>query len=176
MRSKKAVKIVVFREVLDIPSAWGVAMNSFRLSPLFAVLSGVALGAGPASAQPTPGVNLSRPPAYSPYLNLLRPGGTLVQNYDGLVRPQIQANQAIQDLAGSQSQNRQAIVDLSANALPATGHSTSFMNTGGYFLNNGGVGGTFTGGGAAYSAAGTGLGGGAAFSGLNNTTGPLNRR
>ncbi|MBY0457645.1 MAG: hypothetical protein K2V38_09930, partial [Gemmataceae bacterium] len=60
-----------------------------------AVVAVVLSGAGAFAQQP--GAPIQRPP-YSPYLNLLRTGGTTAQNYYGLVRPEIQARQALQGL------------------------------------------------------------------------------
>jgi hypothetical protein len=108
-----------------------------------AVVFTLAVGEGEVGAQPpTAGISLSRPPAYSPYLNMLRSGGTPGQNYYGLVQPQLQNGLALQGLAGDISQNQQALGTLGVGgSLSATGHSTQFMNFGGYFLNNGPVGG-----------------------------------
>jgi hypothetical protein len=93
------------------------------------------LGAEPARAQP-PGV---RQPAFSPYLNLLRPGGTPALNYYGLVRPEQQFRQSIQTLQTGVAANQQALgaIQTGGVGLPATGHPTQFLNYGGYFLNNG---------------------------------------
>jgi hypothetical protein len=89
---------------------------------------------------PLPGGAYSRPPIYSPYLNLAR-GGSATFNYYGLVRPEMQFRQAVQNLAGDIAQNQQAIGNLNAGIngsdLPFTGHATQFMNLGGYFMNNG---------------------------------------
>jgi hypothetical protein len=79
----------------------------------------------------------TRQPAYSPYLNLLRPG-TLAQNYYGLVKPQMEFRGAYQQLGQAVSANRELIT--SAGAGPVTGHPAAFLNTGGYFLSNGGAG------------------------------------
>ena len=96
-----------------------------------------AAGAGSAFAQPTtPGAPR---PTYSPYLNLARPGGTPALNYYGLVRPEQQFRQSIQNLQGAVATNQQAIGDLQTgvDGTPATGHPTQFLNYGGYFLNSG---------------------------------------
>jgi len=79
-------------------------------------------------------------PTYSPYLNLLRSGNPTFQNYYGLVRPQIQANQSIQSLQG-QLQDTNAVIasnatDTSGNVLPVTGQGFGYMTHRGYFLNN----------------------------------------
>ena len=114
-----------------------------KLSLFVAVCAvGVSLsvGAGNAQAQPpVPGGGYSRPPAFSPYLNLLRGGGSPALNYYGIVRPEMQFRQSIQNLSNDINLNQQAIGDLAAGGgLPLTGHSTQFMNLGGYFMNSSG--------------------------------------
>ena len=96
----------------------------------------VLLAAESASAQPT---NPGSRPAFSPYLNLNRPGASPTLNYYGLVRPEIQARQSIQNLQGSVATNQQAIGGLRTeiNELPGTGHQASFQNHGGYFFTGG---------------------------------------
>ncbi len=69
-------------------------------------------------------------PAYSPYLNLLRPGGSTTQNYYGLVRPEQDFRNSI---GGLQSQfatsNQQTVGQFAGtSAFPTTGHRTAFMN------------------------------------------------
>jgi hypothetical protein len=81
----------------------------------------------------------SRQPAYSPYLNLLRPG-SVTQNYLGLVRPQMEFRGAYQQLGQAVAANQGQIASLASGAGPTTGHPASFLNTGGYFLSNGGAG------------------------------------
>jgi hypothetical protein len=109
------------------------------------------MGLGTAAAQPPRpggygpppppgGAYYSRPPAFSPYLNLLRGGGSATLNYYGLVRPEMQFRQSIQNLAGDVAANQQMIGTMGSQmmGLPATGHPTQFMNLGGYFMNSGG--------------------------------------
>lgn len=108
-------------------------------------------------------------PAYSPYLNLLRSGNPTFQNYYGLVRPQIQANQSIQSLQG-QLQNTNALIASNSNstdgsALPVTGQPFGYMNHRGYFLNNGNGG--LNGGGAGGNLGG--IGGSGFGNGRQNT-------
>jgi hypothetical protein len=80
-------------------------------------------------------------PVYSPYLNLLRPGGNLQQNYFGLVRPEFDLRNAAGSLQQQVYQNDQAINGLAAYGpgtgfIPlVTGHTATFLNTGGHFLN-----------------------------------------
>ena len=109
--------------------------------PVLVVIATLSLPAGDLCAQPPlPGGMSSRPPAFSPYLNLLRSGGSPALNYFGLVRPEMQFRQAIQTLNSDVAQNRQQIgnLDPTNSALPFTGHTTQFMNLGGYFMNSGG--------------------------------------
>jgi hypothetical protein len=95
------------------------------------VLCVLGMAAGVASAQPRVGPT-SRP-AVSPYLNLLRPGNSAGVNYYGLVKPQVEFRNNIQALQQQVTNNQTAITDLTNATLPTTGHSTTFLNTGGYF-------------------------------------------
>lgn len=88
-------------------------------------------------------------PTYSPYLNLLRNGNSTLQNYYGLVRPELDIRNAAANLQ-QQSLLNEANLNNYANQnnfnqVLVTGHSATFLNTGGYFLNRGGrsVGGGF---------------------------------
>ncbi|MDB5311286.1 MAG: hypothetical protein JWO38_5488 [Gemmataceae bacterium] len=110
-----------------------------------------------ATAQPVGQIQPSRPPVFSPYLNLLRPGNSPGVNYYGLVRPQIQFQNSIQGLQQQVGTNQAAIAGLNAgmadNTIPTTGHTATFLNTGGYFsgpmgggLAQGGIGGGVMGG------------------------------
>lgn len=105
----------------------------------------VLLAAESASAQPTAP---TRRPAFSPFLNLNRAGGSPTLNYYGLVRPEIQARQSIQNLQGAVGANQQAIGNLQTEIteLPGTGHASSFQTHRSYFL-TGGASGSGTGGG-----------------------------
>lgn len=122
-------------------SLTGVVMKHTLLGSAIAVIATLSLAAGDLSAQPPVpgGGQFSRPPAFSPYLNLLRSGGSPALNYFGLVRPEMQFRQAIQTLNADVSQNRQLIgnMDPTGSGLPFTGHPTQFMNLGGYFMNSG---------------------------------------
>src|SRR5437660_9080655 len=87
--------------------------------------AGLFVAVLPASAwaQYSPGINPSARPAYSPWLNLNRPGGSLVQNYYGLVRPDFRNFNSIQQL--QQQQQTLALQQPEArnyDLLPATGH------------------------------------------------------
>jgi hypothetical protein len=112
-------------------------------------------------------------PVYSPYLNLLRPGGNLQQNYFGLVRPEFDLRNAAGTLQQQVYQNDQAINNLAAYGpstgfIPlVTGHTATFLNTGGHFQNLRGSGGAasalqfgpIAGGGYGSAAGGFGAGG-----------------
>jgi hypothetical protein len=99
-------------------------------------------------------------PAYSPYLNMLRQGGTSTQNYFGLVRPELSFNDSVFGLQQQVGGNQQSINQLQASSV-TTGHPAIFMNTFGYFQSarGGGTGGGQGGGGTA----GFGGGGAAGF-------------
>ncbi len=80
------------------------------------------------------------PPAYSPYLNLLRNNNPAYVNYYGLVRPEVDFRSSINGLQQGVATNAAGISSLDAAGLPLTGHPTAFMNTSHYFLNRGGQG------------------------------------
>jgi hypothetical protein len=123
------------------------------------------LAAGPAPAQVVPYypgmVNPYYRPVVSPYLNLALPGSRAI-NYYGLVRPQIEQTNAIQQLQTQTIANQQALLATQgAGVLPGpygTGHAAGFLNHYAYFQNwrnrPGGIG---TVGGPAVPAYGTGV-------------------
>lgn len=100
---------------------------------LWFVCAACGLAAGAADVQ----AQLPARPTFSPYLNLTRQGGTPALNYYGLVRPELQFRQSLQNLQGAATANQQAIGDIQTGGLPATGHPTQFLNYRGYFLNSG---------------------------------------
>jgi hypothetical protein len=110
------------------------------MKPTWLVLLGAFIVAGPGDsrAQPPTPVGPVRPPAFSPYLNMLR-SGTPAINYYGLVRPEIQFRQSINNLATDVAANQQAIgqFNTALGVTRGTGHPTQFMNLGGYFMNSG---------------------------------------
>jgi len=137
-------------------------MSLFKTSAFgcFAVAAVLATG-GDAHAQPgaTPGR-----PTVSPYLNLLRQGGsTPGLNYYGLVRPEINDRQALQAVQSATSANQKTIGDLlNGNGLPTTGVASQFLNHRSYFLNQGGGGsGGFGPGRTSFGTGGTGSSGAA---------------
>lgn len=111
---------------------------------VFGLLFASDAGSGRASAQVPAGPRLtgSTAPPFSPYLNLLRQGGSTTLNYYGLVRPEIQTRNAVMGLQQQVNANQNLLVgmagqnnDPSGNAgLPDTGHAAVFLNTGSYFL------------------------------------------
>ena len=114
-------------------------MKRWVNSAILAIVGSCVL-APSASAQPLPGaLGQTGRPAFSPYLNLTRPGGTPALNYFGMVQPQTQFRQAFQNLQGAVNYNQQAIgnVQNQPGELPATGHGFGFMNYNGYFMNTG---------------------------------------
>lgn len=77
-------------------------------------------------------------PTFSPYLNLVRPGAPAGINYYGLVRPEFAFRNSLQGLQTEVDTNRQLITTGSGGTgggALLTGHSSTFLNTGGYFLN-----------------------------------------
>lgn len=110
------------------------------MSLLKATLAMGALGlTSIAMAQP-PGVPQSPPPV-SPWINLNRPGGNLVQNYYGQVRPQMQGYNALQNLQQFDAYTQMAINEqqqlnqqLAAGPLSlTTGHAATYMTYGHYY-------------------------------------------
>jgi hypothetical protein len=97
---------------------------------------GFILISGRASAQfyqPPPTSPFQRSPV-SPYLNLFR-GGNPAVNYYGLVRPQVDTQNALQRL--QQQQNLNLTLPATADAsLFITGHPARFMNYSHYYYNN----------------------------------------
>ena len=81
-------------------------------------------------------------PAYSPYLNLTRRDAPLINQYYGLVRPEINFRNALGQLDTQQTTtaNQQTALENSLT-LPPTGHASRFLTHGSYFLNSGGQGG-----------------------------------
>ncbi len=111
----------------------------FWLSMLSLVLwtgSARAQGFGPAG-----GYNPANRPAFSPYLNLLRRDTPLVTNYYGLVRPDINFQNSLQQLATQQGVARDEQAALqNALTLPPTGHASRFLSHSHYFLTTSGQG------------------------------------
>lgn len=127
-------------------------------------LAAAAFGlcAGSAHAQgynPGGPYNPASRPAYSPYLNLLRPDSSLINNYYGLVRPQINFQNSLQQLDAQQGlgASQQAAAQES-QFLPQTGRGARFQTQSRYFFTNGA--GALGGGGGGLGGGGFGGGGG----------------
>ncbi len=109
-----------------------------------------------ASAQPqVPGGGTGSRPTFSPYLNLLGGGRSPGLNYLGIVRPQQQLNQQLNQLQQQLTVQNGTIndgSDPSQSAFLPTGNVAVFNSTGGYFnripgiTSGGSSGGGFTGG------------------------------
>jgi hypothetical protein len=92
-----------------------------------------------ARAQQPGGLDPSRRPAVSPYVNLLRTGSSPAINYYGIVRPEIMFGNALNQLQSQQATLANQQQDQAAAiALPATGHRSGFMTQGKYFMSSGG--------------------------------------
>jgi hypothetical protein len=113
-------------------------MNCHRPRAWCAILACLTIGVGTVHAQPPGPGSYTRPPAFSPYLNLNR-GGSPAINYYGLVRPEVQFRQSLLHLSNDVAANQQALGSGNPgfNDMPFTGHPTQFMNLSGYFMNNG---------------------------------------
>jgi hypothetical protein len=112
----------------------------WSLLPAVVSLLGATFGAQALAQTPARpgGIVPTTTPAYSPYLNLLRPGSPTFQNYYGLVRPETEFRGAIGGLQRQEALTQDEVASGMTSGLPATGHRTTFLNTGGYFLNRGG--------------------------------------
>jgi hypothetical protein len=149
------VKLSRFEVHPGWPKTWeATPMRTLMQTLIFAaaLLALFVASSGEAFAQPAypgpGGYRPNNPPAYSPYLNLLRAGNSAGVNYYGLVRPELEFRGAYQGL--QQQFNQQQNAGQTATdqfGLPVTGHTATFLNTGGYFLN-------LSGGGAGMGAAG----------------------
>ena len=104
---------------------------------LLLVIAGLTLLiASSAKAQPPAPVPVS--PPFSPYLNLLRGGGSPTLNYYGLVRPAQAFNQSVQGIQANVAANNATLNDLSSSGvgLPTTGvFVAGYQNHNSYFLN-----------------------------------------
>jgi len=107
-----------------------------------AILALAIIETSNASAQPpAPGREPLRRPGYSPYLNLTRPGGGAVQNYYGLVRPEVQLREGINQLRQDAQTLAAGMAAAPSDAELATGHPTGYMTHLRYFGTNRGSGG-----------------------------------
>jgi len=116
-------------------------VNRLRISGILAL---VALAVDSAESRAQPAVPGARSPTVSPNLNLLRQGNSQALNYFGLVRPEFNAMQSIQNVQASVAGNQRSINELyNGGGLAPTGVSAQFLNYRSYFLtqNSGGFGG-----------------------------------
>jgi hypothetical protein len=123
---------------------------------------GLAISLAPQASAQVPGIGGGyRPPTVSPYLNLLRRGTLPAINYQGLVRPQLETNEALRRLQQQATTNQQNIQQLESGEFLPTGHPTQFLNHNRFFLTQTGgtAGGTAGGRPAGASAAGGFTGG-----------------
>lgn len=104
-------------------------------------LAYLLLAAGPASAQFDRNYlanrnYLTNRPAFSPYLNLLRPGVNPAINYFGLVRPQQEFRSGINNVQSELQGVGTAVNRLSYldNSVRETGHAAGFMTQGSNFM------------------------------------------
>lgn len=97
----------------------------------------VFAGGAELAAQPTIGTyqrpTFQRRPALSPYLNLANRGNTAI-NYYGIIRPQLEARQALQTLQQEYNQLQTGLGQgQDQNILRATGNRPTFFNYGTYY-------------------------------------------
>lgn len=113
-------------------------------------ITGLLLLQSVAFAQPqAPQGNPANTPAFSPYLNLLRPTGSIALNYFGIVEPQLQFQQNFNQLQQQNQQFGQQLNNMQSYQqqlqqqflFPFTGHGATFNNTGHYFSSNPAMGG-----------------------------------
>jgi len=112
-------------------------MNRFKIT-LPAVGLAFVCTAAPLWAQGLPGYggNPANRPPVSPYLNLLRQGSPAAVNYYGLVRPEVNFQNALYQAEQQIATNQQSISSL-AGGLPTTGHPARYMTHWAHFLNTG---------------------------------------
>jgi hypothetical protein len=108
-------------------------------APLALLLCCWAPGAQAQGGYARPAISPGSRPTVSPYLNIVRQGNPAL-NYYNLVRPEFEFRNAYQGLQQQVTRQTTAIDQMDASLLPATGHSTSFMNYSHYFPGRGGQG------------------------------------
>jgi hypothetical protein len=100
---------------------------------VFTLACGLLLSDG-AAAQPLPN-RVTKPPI-SPYLNIVRRGNSAAFNYFTLVRPELEFRGALQQLDQGANRTQRDLQGLEAEyGMPATGHSSYFLNYSGHFMN-----------------------------------------
>ncbi len=95
----------------------------WHLAAVFALVV-ASFGAGRAQGQPPPS-------GYSPYLNLVRPGSPGM-NYYGLVRPEVEFRNNLQQLQRNTTRLQSDLSQATGGDL-STGHPSAFMYYGGYY-------------------------------------------
>jgi len=132
-----------------------------------------------AQAPLRPGISMNTRPTFSPYLNLARRGQSAALNYYGIVRPELRFANSLNVLQAEVAMNRDLITTGRASTVGegglVTGHSAMFLNTGGYFMNLSGRGGTGVGTGAGTVGAVPGRGG-MVGGGINRSAAPVGGR
>jgi hypothetical protein len=104
----------------------------WHLAAAFALMVMGSLGASRVQGQPSL-------PGYSPYLNLARPGSPGM-NYYGLVRPEIEFRNNLQQLQRNTTRLQSQFSQATGGDL-STGHPAAFMYYGGFYpgLGQGGL-------------------------------------
>jgi hypothetical protein len=110
------------------------------LQPVAVLGASLALSLAASAARAQPGAISPRgvpgytTPPVSPYINLLRSGSSAAVNYYGIVRPEFQVQNALQNLQQQVTTlGETAGAETGPNTLPATGHAVVFMNYSHYF-------------------------------------------
>jgi hypothetical protein len=114
----------------------GLLMLRLILAPTMALTLTLALALPGAQAQVpvTPrGVPGYMTPPVSPYINLLRRGSPAAVNYYGIVRPEIQFENALGNLQQQVTTLGTETGEAGPGGLPPTGHPVQFMNYSHYF-------------------------------------------
>jgi len=103
-----------------------------------ALAATAAIFASPVVGQPPPPLSGGAPrPAYSPYLNLTRPGGGPSQNYFGLVRPELDIRNNVYQLHRDTQALAIGLATPAQSPELETGHATGYMTHLRYYGTNG---------------------------------------
>ncbi len=116
-------------------------IRRFRFATILAATIGLLLAeSGVSSAQlpyspfAGPGGGPANSPAYSPYLNLRNRGQSAGANYYGVVRPQMELQNAYLGLQQQFNAQQNSQQEFDQRGIPFTGHAATFMNYRSYFL------------------------------------------
>jgi hypothetical protein len=143
------------------------------LAPVVALATGLIAisNVGSAHAQNQGYGSMQSPgqrPTTSPYLNILRSGGSPAINYYGVVRPEVNFSNSLFQMQTQQGTLAAQQQDLmSYTAVPPTGHAAGFGTQTKYFMRPTSMGQTPTG----YSSGGIGAGLGTGIGGVGGNTG-----